>query len=159
MAFGNSSTIRASIPIRYRDVRILKADQAGRSKMAAQYRGRINLAVDYIESNLGRDFTLEEIAAVAGFSKYHFHRLFATFTGETLFQFIQRLRLEKGATMLLNDPAKPVTNIALECRFANSSSFAKSFKQYFDYTATEWRDLGHAACMSESNPGKADSNG
>ncbi len=135
----------------------MKAEQARRSRMAALYRSRINLAVDYIERNLGRDFALEEIAAVAGFSKYHFHRIFHTFTGETLFQFIQRLRLEKGATMLLNDPAKPVTDIALECGFAGSSSFAKSFKQYFGYTATNWRDLGHAACMSESNPGKADS--
>ena len=133
----------------------MKADQARRLKLAAQYRGRINLAVDNIESNLCRDFTLEEIAAVAGFSKYHFHRIFFTFTGETLFQFIQRLRLEKGATMLLNDHAKPVTDIALDCGFANSSSFAKSFKQYFGYTATEWRDLGHATCMDGSNPGKA----
>jgi AraC family transcriptional regulator len=126
--------------------------------MSGQYRGRINLALDYIEKNLGKEFTLEEIATVAGFSKYHFHRIFYTFTGETLFQFIQRLRLEKGATMLLYDPGKPVTDIALECGFANSSSFAKSFKQYFGYTATNWRDLGHAACMSESKLGKTDSN-
>lgn len=136
----------------------MKADQARRARMSGQYKGRINLATDYIESNLGNEFSLEEIAAVAGFSKYHFHRIFYTFTGETLFQFIQRLRLEKGATMLLYDPAKPVTDIALECGFANSSSFAKSFKQYFGYTATNWRDLGHAACMSESNPGISDSN-
>ncbi|HQK83432.1 MAG TPA: hypothetical protein PLK24_05765, partial [Atribacter sp.] len=47
----------------------MKAEQAKRSKMAALYWGRINLAVDYIENNLDRDFTLEEIAAVAGFSK------------------------------------------------------------------------------------------
>jgi len=136
----------------------LKADQARRAKMSGLYKGRINIAIDYIESNLDREFSLEEIAAVAGFSKYHFHRIFDAFTGETLFQFIQRLRLEKGATMLLNDPAKPVTDIALECGFANSSSFAKSFKQYFGYTATNWRDLGHAACMSERNQGKTDSN-
>ncbi len=78
----------------------MKAEQAKRSKMAALYWSRINLAVDFIENNLDRDFTLEEIAAVAGFSKYHFHRIFHIFTEETLFQFIQRLRLEKGATLL-----------------------------------------------------------
>jgi len=92
--------------------------------MAEQYRGRINTAVDYIEKNLNHNFSLDEIASVAGFSKYHFHRIFYIFTGESLFQFIQRLRLEKAATLLLTDPVKPVTEIALECGFSNSSSFA-----------------------------------
>ena len=136
----------------------MRADQARRIQMAEEYRGRINITVDYIESNLTREFTLDEIAAVAGFSKYHFHRIFISFTGETLFQFIQRLRLEKGATTLLNDPGKPVTAVALECGFANSSSFAKSFKQYFGASATEWRDMGSAACIRQGNIGKADSN-
>ena len=135
----------------------MKAEQAKCSKMATQYWSRINLAVDYIEGNLDRDFTLEEIASVAGFSKYHFHRIFHIFIGETLFQFIQRLRLEKGATMLLNDPTKPVIDIALECGFASSASFAKSFKQYFGCTATNWRDQSHAASISKSNLGKEDS--
>ncbi len=136
----------------------MKADEIKREKMAEQYRSRINLAVDYIENYLSKDFTLDELARVAGFSKYHFHRIFYTFSGESLFQFIQRLRLEKAATALINHPARPVTDIALECGFANSSSFAKSFKQYFGYTATAWRDLGCAACMRESNVGKKKSN-
>ena len=120
--------------------------------MAALYWGRINLAVDYIENNLDRDFTLEEIAAVAGFSKYHFHRIFHIFTEETLFHFIQRLRLGKRSNLLLNDPVKPVTNIALECGFANSASFAKAL-QYFGCTATRWQS-GKIASMNESNLGK-----
>jgi AraC family transcriptional regulator len=136
----------------------LKAEDERRKKMAEQYRGRINLAVDYIDNNIGKDFTLDVIASVAGFSKYHFHRIFYTFTGESLFQFIQRLRLEKAATLLLNNPVRPVTDIALECGFGNSSSFAKSFKQYFGYSATVWRDLGHVSCMQESTPVKKDRN-
>ncbi len=129
----------------------MKAEIANRKKMADQYISRINLAVDFIENNLAKDFKLDEIAAVAGFSKYHFHRIFHSFTGETLFQFIQRLRLEKAATYLLYDRGKTITEIALECGFANSSSFAKSFKQYFDLSASKWRTLGHAACMQNSN--------
>jgi len=126
--------------------------------MAEQYRGRINTAVDYIEKNLNHNFSLDEIATVAGFSKYHFHRIFYIFTGESLFQFIQRLRLEKAATLLLTDPVKPVTDIALESGFANSSSFAKSFKQHFNFSASQWRDLKSASCLQESNLEKKDSN-
>jgi len=103
----------------------MKADEIKRQKVAEQYLSRINLAVDYIEKNLSNDFSLDELARVAGFSKYHFHRIFYIFSGESLFQFIQRLRLEKAATTLINHPARPVTEIALECGFANSSSFAK----------------------------------
>jgi AraC family transcriptional regulator len=136
----------------------MKAEQTRRLQMAEQYQSRINVAVDYIEQNLTRDFTLDEIANVAGFSKYHFHRIFYSFVGETLFQFIQRLRLEKGATLLLSDLRKPVTEVALECGFANSSSFAKSFKQYFAVSATGWRDMGCAACMKQRNIEEADSN-
>ncbi len=100
---------------------MMKTEPARRKMMAQLYQGRINTAVDYIEKNLKHNFSLDEIAAVAGFSKYHFHRIFYTFTGESLFQFIQRLRLEKAATLLLTGPVKPVTEIALECGFSNSS--------------------------------------
>ncbi len=134
----------------------MNAEEARRKKTADQYKGRINLAVDFIEANIEKDFTLAEIAAVAGFSKYHFHRIFYIFTGEPLFQFIQRLRLEKAATLLLCDPARTVGEIALDCGFSNASSFAKSFKQYFGYTATAWRDLGHASCLKDRKIGNAD---
>jgi len=60
----------------------LKADDARRKRTVEQYRAKINPAVDYIESNLDEDFTLEAIASIAGFSKYHFHRIFYTFTGD-----------------------------------------------------------------------------
>jgi len=136
----------------------MKADPERRMQTTRHYRGRINTAVDYIDRNLHSEFTLEEIAAVAGFSKYHFHRIFQTFTGETLFQFIQRLRLEKAATRLLADQTRPVTEIALETGFSGSAAFAKSFKQYFGYSASEWRKLGSAACMNNSDPGKKDRN-
>ena len=56
-----------------------------------EYTSRINKVLDYIENNLDRSFTLDELARVANFSKFHFHRIFYSFIGETLFQFIQRI--------------------------------------------------------------------
>lgn len=119
---------------------MFKTGNARRRQLREQYLSRINEVVDYIEKNIDRNFTLDELASRAGFSKFHFHRIFYTFTRETMFQFIQRLRLEKSATLLLNEPGKPVTDIALECGFANSSSFAKSFKIHFGVSASEWRN-------------------
>ncbi|WP_438449182.1 AraC family transcriptional regulator [Gorillibacterium sp. sgz5001074] len=98
--------------------------------------------MDYIEARLGEPMTLDELAGEAGFSKYHFHRIFQAGTGETLFGCIQRLRLEKGARLLAASSRKSVTEVALETGFASSSAFARSFKQHFGVTATEWRSKG-----------------
>ncbi|MEW5953417.1 MAG: AraC family transcriptional regulator [Bacillota bacterium] len=137
---------------------MLKAGDARRKQLREQYWSRINEVMDYIDKNIDRNFTLDELATRAGFSKYHFHRIFYIHFKETLFQFIQRLRLEKSATILLNEPGKPVTDIALECGFANSSSFAKSFKHHFGVSATEWRNNKVRYCSNlgkmKSNPGE-----
>jgi len=132
----------------------MKADEGRRRYMVGEYISRINGVIDYIEANMGRELTLEELAATAGFSKFHFHRIFFSFVGETIFHFIQRLRLEKGAALLLNEPGKPVTDIALECGFAGSSSFAKSFRKHFGVSAKEWRQREG---LPSGNPGQTKS--
>ncbi len=69
-----------------------------------EYKSRINNVIDYIESNLKSEMTLDKLADVANFSSFHFHRIFKTIIGETLNQFIQRIRIEKAAALLINNP-------------------------------------------------------
>jgi len=104
-----------------------------------EYKSRLNRVMDYIEANLEKDFGLEELARVACFSKFHFHRIFRSLTQETLFSFIQRLRLERAAGLLLANRDMPVTSIALDCGFSGSASFARAFKGQFGMTASQWR--------------------
>ncbi len=59
--------------------------------------------------------------------------------GESLNAFIQRIRLEKAAMKLLGNPDKSVTEIALECGFSGSSTFARAFKESFGVSASRWR--------------------
>lgn len=105
----------------------------------AEYTARINLAMDYLETHLDQPLTLAHIADVAGFSRFHFHRIFASITGETLFDCIQRLRLEKSAVHLLLHPDVPVTEIALLCGFSSPSAFARGFRARYGLSATAWR--------------------
>lgn len=51
----------------------------------SEYRFRINKAQDYIERNLEKQISLEELAEVANFSKFHFNRIFKSLVGETPF--------------------------------------------------------------------------
>ena len=74
-----------------------------------EYIHRINRVVDYIEANLAEEHSLVNLAKVAYFSPFHFHRIFFALVGETLSQFIQRVRLEKAASRLVSDPAESLT--------------------------------------------------
>jgi AraC family transcriptional regulator len=95
--------------------------------------------IDYIESNLAEELQLETLARVAAFSTFHFHRIFRAATGEPLYGFIQRLRLEKAAGQLINNPTKTITEIAFDCGFGLSATFSRAFRNYFNVSPSQWR--------------------
>lgn len=108
-------------------------------RLRAEYTVRMNRVLDYIETHLHSEMSLSTLAAVASFSRYHFHRLFRAVVGETINRYVRRVRLEKAAAMLTNNRATPVTDIALDCGFSNSATFARAFRERFGYSASEWR--------------------
>jgi len=120
------------------------SQDSSKKYLRAEYTARINRAIDYIEANIAQDLSLPEIATTAHFSPFHFHRIFTALIGETLNSFIRRLRIEKAATMLLQNLAKSITEIAFECGFSSSSVFARTFQDYFQMSASNWRGGGHS---------------
>ena len=109
-----------------------------------EYEKRINRVIDHIREHLGDDLTLQQLARVAAFSPFHFHRIFHAVTGETVFAFIQRLRLERAALALIHRRNESVLAIALDCGFASAATFARAFKGRFGMSATAWRAGGAA---------------
>jgi len=105
----------------------------------AEYISRINKAFDYIELNLEKPMTLDELAAVANFSKYHFNRIFHSLVGETPFQFVQRLRLEKAASFMLANKYEKISEIAFKCGFSDGSIFSRNFRNYFKISPSQYR--------------------
>lgn len=91
----------------------------------------VNRACDYVLGNLAGDLKLEEVARAARFSPFHFHRVFKSMTGETLAQFVKRSRLERALHLMSHAPGRSLTDVALECGFASSSDFSRSFKQNY----------------------------
>lgn len=82
-------------------------------KQRQDYQARVNRAMDHIGAHLDGELRLEDLARVACFSPFHFHRIFAAMAGETLGDHIRRRRLEAAAIMLRDRPDEPVTGIAL----------------------------------------------
>ncbi|MCH8033148.1 MAG: AraC family transcriptional regulator [Bacteroidetes bacterium] len=106
------------------------------------YKERINWVIEYVNNNLNESLSLDDLAEIACFSSYHFHRIFMAVTGETVNNFTNRLRAEKAAR-LLKFSKNSVSNIALDCGLSSPSAFSRSFKQYFGLTPNEFKKNGN----------------
>lgn len=67
------------------------------SNASHEYTRRIDRVIDYLRDNLDEPLRLGDLAKVACFSEYHFHRVFGVITGKNVNDFANRLRLEKAA--------------------------------------------------------------
>jgi AraC family transcriptional regulator len=120
----------------------------------AEYARRMRRVLQHIDTHLAAPLALKDLAAVAHFSPYHFHRLFAAWMGETLGDYLRRRRLERAAQLLRNDRAVPVLNAALDVGFGSGEAFTRAFKAHFGHAPSAWRRLRNSdqAC---SNPDQA----
>ena len=95
------------------------------------YTERVNLAIDHVVSHLREPLRLADVARAARLSPFHFHRVFQALVGETLAEFVKRLRLERALVMMAHAPRSSLTTIALTCGFSSSSDFSRCFKQRY----------------------------
>lgn len=105
-----------------------------------EYTAKFMYISNYIKEHCTEEITLDDAAALAGFSKYHFTRLFKNFTGTSFYKYLNIKRIEY-AEQLLIDPELSVTEIALQSGFSSLSAFIRMFKLIKDCTPTEFRNL------------------
>jgi AraC family transcriptional regulator len=94
----------------------------------------------YIRDNISQPLNREVLAAVAGFSVLHFHRIFTAQKGENIAAYVRRVRLER-AGWKLRMGAVDITEVALAAGYDTHAAFSKAFKQQFGYTPSDFRDL------------------
>lgn len=95
------------------------------------YVERVNLAIDHVVSHLAEALRLDAVSRAAHLSPFHFHRVFQVLVGETLADFVKRLRPEKALGMMSLAKPPSLTCIALRSGFSSSSDFTRSFSQRF----------------------------
>lgn len=95
---------------------------------------------NYINEHFAEDLSLEQVADLAGFSKYHFTRLFKQYTDTSFYKYLNQKRIDYAKTLLL-DPDLPVIDVALQCGFSSLSAFLRMFKQLNKCTPTEFRNM------------------
>lgn len=107
---------------------------------AEQYVRRVLKVMVYIEENLDKELTMEELAKVACYSPFHFHRIFQAIADETVHQYVKRLRMQTAAGKLRYTD-QSVTEIALDASFETPSAFTKAFKQFMGSSPKSYRSL------------------
>ena len=96
---------------------------------------------DYIEHNLGEAISLEDLARVAGVSRFHFARQFRACTGESPMGYLLRTRVERGKTLLRDSRAR-IADVSAELGFADQSHFTRTFWRVVGMPPTAYKSAG-----------------
>ncbi len=121
----------------------------------SEYARRMHRVLAHIDRPLDQPLALPELAAVAHFSPFHFHRLFAAWMGETLGDYLRRRRLDVAALRLIAQPRTAVLPLALAVGYGSTEAFSRAFKLRFGCTPSGWRQRHRrpqAAQGQNSNP-------
>ncbi|WP_308637498.1 AraC family transcriptional regulator [Paenibacillus silvisoli] len=109
--------------------------------MKEDYLLQVQTTIEYVEAHLAEELTLSRLAGVAGFSDFHFHRVFLSMAGETVMEYVRKRRLALAAKQVACSDAK-LLDIALDNGFQNHETFTRAFKRMFSMTPAEYRKQG-----------------
>jgi AraC family transcriptional regulator len=98
---------------------------------------RLRRVLEFIEAHMHTDVRLEQLAAEAELSPFHFARLFRETTGITPHQYVLERRIER-AKLLLRLKQMPIAEIAQQSGFSSATNFVRSFRSRVGVTPGEW---------------------
>ncbi|MBR9660055.1 AraC family transcriptional regulator [Bacillus cereus] len=111
-----------------------------------EYLRRIYKVQDYIESHINDSLSIEELADIAGFSKFHFHRIFKGIVDEPLSRYVNRLKLERATNLLTYRTDMTITHIAYHFGFTDSAVFSRTFKSHYGISPSQYRNDNSKNC-------------
>lgn len=114
----------------------------------------VRRVIEVMMENPGEQFTIDDLARVAMFSKFHFSRIFRRTTGIPPGQFLSAIRLQEAKRLLLATDAS-VAEICNEVGYSAVGTFSTRFKHCVGAAPTEYRRNGGAAPEAEEGTGEA----
>ncbi len=113
------------------------ANLDGPSRPIGRESGPIRRVRDYIDAHAAEDMTLDELAAIAGFSRFHLARAFRKELGLTPFAYLTGRRIARAKRLLAGE--RPLSQVALDCGFYDQSHLSRSFKAWVGVTPGRYR--------------------
>lgn len=103
------------------------------------YAARFGKVLDYIEVHLHEPLSVERLAGVANFSRFHFHRQFADYIGVGVARYVLLMRLRRATYQIAFDRKARIIDIAYDAGFENPESFTRAFRSAFGQSPSEFR--------------------
>ncbi len=142
MAFeGQISTPYMSSSLAYRLSMSLTDDLLPESSMKGETPGFLQRINDYCRDNPEKDLDVGELARIAGYSRYHFTRLFTEKRGISPGAFIRERRLARSVKMLQSGNL-PIKEVSSACGFEDASYFCKAFRKAYGVSPAKFRNSG-----------------
>lgn len=114
---------------------------AGDAKQKMEDKDRkklVNQSIDYIMRHLDEELSLDVLAAHFYISKFHFSRIFKEETGESVYAFIKRCKVDQSAVDLKLNPTTSITDIGLDYGYS-ASNYSSVFKKRHGTSPTQFR--------------------
>jgi AraC family transcriptional regulator len=99
---------------------------------------RLRRVIEFMSVHFGEQLSLDQLAAEAGISKFHFTRRFRDTVGQTPYRFLTETRLAAARKMLITTNLR-VSEIAMACGFTAASHFTTAFTARYSTSPTEYR--------------------
>ena len=99
----------------------------------------VNQATAYIEEHYAQKLTLQEVADKCYVSQWHLSKLINKYTGNTFYELLNNVRIEK-AKALLNDPKLKIGDIVDMVGYSDAAHFSRVFKRIVGVSANEYRN-------------------
>lgn len=106
----------------------------------------INDSIEYIIQHFDEGISIEDVAEHFHFSKYYFCRAFKEETGESIYAFMKRLKMDQSAIDIKLEKDKAITDIGLDYGYS-SSNYSSAFRKHHNISPVEFRKLTNSTSI------------
>lgn len=99
----------------------------------------VRRVISFLEENITRELTLDEIGAHLRLNKYYLSKTFKEVTGSTIFEYLYHRRINQAKVLFTLDPERAVTEVAYETGFKYPSHFTRHFKAFTGQSPDAYR--------------------
>lgn len=115
----------------------------------------IQRAIWFVEGHLGEPFSLDDVAGVAGLSRFHLVRAFGQVTGRSVMRYVRARRLTEAARVLAGG-APDILSVAFDAGYGSHEAFTRAFRDQFGLTPERVREKGCAQTLDLVEPIRLD---
>jgi AraC family transcriptional regulator len=133
---------------------VLASRRPARGREGTLPRAKLRAVVEYVEEHLDAAPSLDQLAAVARLSAYHFARQFKAATGLPPHQYVIMRRVERAKELLEARAGLPLAEVALRAGFSDQSQFTHHFKRLVGVTPGEFQTPASIAQQAATSPKK-----